>query len=333
VFTLLAIGATFAVFWRRRMNRPLPIVIFDTGAHNRLAKNLGNRNHLFTGIRSRYFFRLAGLSYEEMASTPDLAQRRAFLNDTRRLKEGPWDCLNPVNEVLRLLIAAHTAAPEKFNWLAIDVRSGELNHEITVGSLTADDELAEQQRNAQKASLQEYKGVWVSLRPKLDSAFAAAGKPRPTTFKDTVNEYGPSLLPGFAKGLYDAGLRTDAALRGETVSPDTSPEVVQHFIDNCPPFRATLYAFLMSWYQHSARDESGEKFKAGRNDLFMATYPPVLEEPANQQAPFCARPSHPGRCSCMAGATVSSHPTGLNIVGDRFGDKSQVVLYGFSIIL
>jgi hypothetical protein len=255
----------------------LPIAIFDTGAHNRLAKDSGDRDHIFAGIKSKYFFRLAGLSYEEMVSTPDLAQRRAFLDDARRLKEGPWDCLNPVNEVLRLLIAAHAAAPEKFNWLMIDVRSGELNHEIAVGSLTADDELSEQQRNAQKASLQEYKAMWVALRPQLVSAFVAAGKPRPTTFKDAVNEYGPSLLRGFAKGLYDAGLRADAALRGGIVSFDTSAEVVQHFMDNCPPFLATLYACLMSWYQLSARDESGERFKAGRNDLFMATYLPYCD--------------------------------------------------------
>jgi len=275
---MLVISAVLAaVFRRRRVTLRLPIAIFDTGAHNRLAKDPGNRDHIFAAIKSKYFFRLAGLSYEEMVSTPDLAQRRAFLGDARRLKDGPWDCLNPVNEVLRLLIAAHAAAPEKFNWLMIDVRSGELNHEIAVGSLTADDELSELQRNAQKASLQEYKAMWVALRPQLDSAFVAAGKPRPTTFKDVVNEYGPSLLRGFAKGLYDAGLRADAALRGAIVSVDTRPEVVQHFIDNCPPFIATLYAFLMSWYQFSARDESGERFKAGRNDLLMVTYLPYCD--------------------------------------------------------
>jgi hypothetical protein len=255
----------------------LPIAIFDTGAHNRLAKEPADRDRLFAGIKSKYFFRLAGLSYEEMVSSPDLAQRRAFLDDARRLKEGPWDCLNPVNEVLRLLIVAHAAAPERFNWRMIDVRSGELNHEIAVGSLTSDDELAEQQRNAQKASLQEYKAMWVALRSKLDPAFVAAGKPRPTAFKDTVIEYGPSLLPGFAKGLYDAGLRAGTALRGEILSVDTPPEAVQHFMDNCPPFLASLYAFLMSWYQHSARDERGERFKAGRNDLFMATYLPYCD--------------------------------------------------------
>lgn len=272
---LVAVGMILMAFIkRRRMNRALPIVIFDTGAHNRLAKDPGDKERIFTGIRSHYFFRLGGLSYEELVSTPDSTQRLAFVADCRRLQEGPWDCLNPVYEVLRLLIKAHLADPANFNWLAVDVRSGELNHEVRTGDLTEDDELSEQQRQTQKASLQEYKATWVTLRSKLESAFLAEGKPRPTTFSETVREYGPRLLPGFAKGLYDAGLRADAALRGETITADTPPELVKDFMDKCPPFQTALYAFLMSWYQHSARDESGERFKAGRNDLFMASYLP-----------------------------------------------------------
>lgn len=272
-FVLVIAGAILvALVKRSKMNRALPIVTFDTGAHNRLAKDPGDKERIFIGIRSRYFFRLAGLSYEELISTPESAQRLTFAADCRQLQEGPWDCLNPVYEVLRLLITAHVADPANFNWLAVDVRSGELNYEIRTGGLTTDNQLSEQQRQAQKASLQEYKATWVTLRSKLESAFLAEGKPRPTTFSEAVREYGPRLLPGFAKGLYDAGLRADAALRGETVTADTPQELVKDFMDKCPPFQAALHAFLMSWYQHSARDESGERFKAGRNDLFMASY-------------------------------------------------------------
>jgi hypothetical protein len=55
-------------------------------------------------------------------------------------------------------------------------------------------------------------------------------------------------------------------------------EPVPHLLVDCLKARmATLYAFLMSWYQHSARDESGERFKAGRNDLFMASYLPYCD--------------------------------------------------------
>ena len=59
---------------------------------------------------------------------------------------------------------------------------------------------------------------------------------------------------------------------------DTDIDTVKHFIDNCPPFRALLCAVLMSWYHHSAREEdSGERFTAGRNDLFMSIYLPFCD--------------------------------------------------------
>jgi hypothetical protein len=77
---LVTAGVILAAFMkRRRMNRALPIVVFDTGAHNRLAKDPGDKERIFTGIRSRYFFRLGGLSYEELVSTPNSPQRLAFL--------------------------------------------------------------------------------------------------------------------------------------------------------------------------------------------------------------------------------------------------------------
>jgi len=53
---------------------------------------------------------------------------------------------------------------------------------------------------------------------------------------------------------------------------------VQHFIDNCPPFRAVLCACMMSWYNTALRDgTTSEKFAAGRNDLYMAVYLPYCD--------------------------------------------------------
>ena len=81
-----------------------------------------------------------------------------------------------------------------------------------------------------------------------------------------------------SKGLYDAGLRFDAELRGEKIEPDTDMATVQRFIDNCPPFRAQLCALLMSWYNTSLRDgNTSEKLAAGRNDLFMSMYLPFCD--------------------------------------------------------
>jgi hypothetical protein len=260
------------------MSIRLPIVSFDTGAHNRLTDEGGSSESILAAIKSKFFFRLVGLSYEELVSTPDATRRLAFLEDCRKLQMGLWDCLNPHYEVLKLLIKAHADNPANFQWLAVDVRSGELNHEIRAGELTADDALSTQQWHEQKEALKGYKQMWVDLRSKLDAAFIAEGKPRPTAFKDAFQEHGPQLFPSIGKGLYDGGLRALAGERGEQIQVDTDIEQVKHFIDTCPPFRALLCAILMSWYHYSAREEdSGERFRAGRNDLFMSLYLPYCD--------------------------------------------------------
>lgn len=255
------------------------ILTFDTSVHNRLVKIGASANPIYNAVRLQYFFRLAGLSFEEMISTPQFADRRALLDGCRRLTAGRWwDCLNPPYEILRSLIVAHAADPSSFQWLTVDVRSGGLAHEIRTGELTADDALADLQRTEQNSSIKGYKAQWVQLRSHLDPIFAAQGIPRPKTFDEAFKNGSPALLPALGKGLYDAGLRFDAALRNEKIEPDTDVATVQHFIDNCPPFRAQLCALLMSWYNSSLRDgNTSEKFAAGRNDLFMSVYLPFCD--------------------------------------------------------
>jgi hypothetical protein len=271
-------GKTMEDFYRENRR----VLTFDTSVHNRLVKIGVSSNPIYAAIKSHYFFRLAGLSFEEMVSTPQAADRLALLDGCRRLTAGPagraWDCLNPPYEILRILIAAHAKDPANFKWLAVDVRSGGLAHEIRTGELTADDALANLQRTEQNASIKSYKAMWVQLRDKLDPIFAAQSIPRPKTFEEAFRNGNSGLFPGMGKGFYDAGLRFDAELRGEKIEPDTDMATVQHFIDNCLPFRALLCACLMSWYNTSLRDGNGcEKFAAGRNDLFMAVYLPYCD--------------------------------------------------------
>ena len=270
-------GKTIQDFYKENRR----VLTFDTSVHNRLVSIGTSASPIYAAIKSRYFFRLAGLSFEEMMSTPQAADRVALLDGCRQLTAGArrsWDCLNPPYELLRILIAAYDKAPGNFRWLAVDVRSGGLAYEIRTGGSTADDALANLQRTEQNASIKNYKAMWVKLRDKLDPIFAAQDIPRPKTFEEAFNIGSSKLFPEVGKGLYDAGLRFNAQLRGEKFEPDTDMAKVQHFIDNCPPFRAVICSFVMSWYNTSLRvGNTSEKFAAGRNDLFMAVYLPYCD--------------------------------------------------------
>lgn len=255
------------------------VLTFDSSVHNRLVKIGESANPIYAGIKSRYFFRLAGLSFEEMMSTPQAADRLALLDGCRKLTRGRWwDCLNPPYELLRILVVAHASDPSNFRWLEVDVRSGGLAYEIRNGELTADDTLANLQRTEQNVAIKAYKSFWIQLRSRLDPIFEEQGIPRPETFAEAFENASSTLLPAMGKEFYDAGLRFDAVLREKRIEPDTDMDAVRHFIATCPPFRALLCAVLMSWYNTSLRKgNTSEKFGAGRNDMFMAVYLPLCD--------------------------------------------------------
>jgi hypothetical protein len=258
--------------------QPLTTVSFDTGAHNRLAEQGSYAESILAAIKRTFLFRLVGLSYEELFSTPNASLRLVFVEHCRKLQEGPCDCLSPHYELLKLLINAHRNNPEQFRWSTIDVKSHELDHEVRFGETVIDDKLSDDQRLQQKQVLKDYKQMWVDLRTQLEPAFVARGNMRPTSFKEAFATYGSQALSAMGKRLYDGGLKRIAADSGSVCEFDTDVHLVTRFIDACPPFRAFLCSLLMSWYHHSARDKSlGERFAAGRNDLFMSVYLPYCD--------------------------------------------------------
>jgi hypothetical protein len=68
------------------------------------------------------------------------------------------------------------------------------------------------------------------------------------------------------KLLYDPIAKTDAV-----------EATIKDFLGDCPPFRAVIYAMLMSWYHLAVRDDTGETYRAGRNDLLMAAHLPYCD--------------------------------------------------------
>ena len=70
------------------MRSDIPIVSFDTSAHNRLVKDGACSEAVMAGIKSRFFFRFAALSIEELVATPDVALREAFFFRSWRPRRG-----------------------------------------------------------------------------------------------------------------------------------------------------------------------------------------------------------------------------------------------------
>lgn len=82
--------------------------------------------------------------------------------------------------------------------------------------------------------------------------FVAHGEAPPSTFRQAITRLQGegSLIWSMGKLLYDRAAETDA-----------SEATIKEFMKVCPPFRALIYAMLLSWYDRSVRHRhTGEKF-------------------------------------------------------------------------
>ncbi len=141
----------------------LPVVCFDTSAHNRLVDD-GPRSEPIMAVQLGLFFRFAGLSIEEMIATPDPAKRAALFGYCGRVQKGRTDCIQPQNELLRLLILAHSKDPSAFDWKSVNVRALDYERGIGDRTLIGDEELSADQRRDQFSRAKEYDKIFSGPR-------------------------------------------------------------------------------------------------------------------------------------------------------------------------
>lgn len=249
-----------------------PIVSFDTSAHNRLVKDGALSEPIFAGLGSGMFFRFAGLSIEEMFAHPKAPDRVALFDACRRLQKGPSECIYPHNEIIRRLAVDHCKNPAGFNWKTVNVRDVECEKEIQRPRLIADEQLSTDQRNAQFQGAKDYEHIFsADLRIKIDRVFASHKEAPPATYLQAVTRAKngtPNLVTAIGKRLYDRAAETNA-----------SEATIEAFVDVCPPFHASIYALLMTWYHRCVRHpHAGERFTAGRNDLLMSAHLPYCDK-------------------------------------------------------
>lgn len=248
----------------------VPIVSFDTSAHNRLVDDGPRSEPILAGINSELWFRFAGLSVEELFACRETNDREALFTSCRRLQRGTSECLLPTNLLIEQLILNHFNDPATFNWKTVNVRWPDCERAIRNPEFFSDEQASKEQREFQLERKKLGKQQYVPLRPKLQAIFEAHGEPPPATFRPAIsrleNSEGSSVW-AVAQRFYD-----------RVTKMDTDEATVKEFMRVCPPFRALIYAMFIPWYNTAVRDYlAGEKLNAGSNDLFMSVYLPYCD--------------------------------------------------------
>jgi len=252
----------------------VPIVSFDTSAHNRLVDDGPRSEPIMAGINSGLWFRFAGLSVEELFACSVTDERNSLLASCRRLQSGPSECLLASNLLTEQLILAHFNDPATFDWKTVNVRWSDCEKAIRNSGSFTDEQVSKEQREFQSVrktlGKQQAERQRVSLRPKIQAIFQAHGEAPPATFRPAIsrleNSEGSSVW-AVAQRFYD-----------HVTKMDTDAATVKEFMSVCPPFRALVYAMFIPWYNTAVRDYlAGEKLSAGSNDLFMSVYLPYCD--------------------------------------------------------
>jgi hypothetical protein len=247
----------------------IPIVSFDTSTHNELVKDAPRAEIVLAALKSGLSFRFVSLSIDEMVATADPAKRAALFAYCSRIQDGLSECICPHNELIKRMVVAYHKNPAAFNWKTVDVKARGYERAIRSRELVNNEELSAEQRADLKTRSREYEDMWARLNPELKEVFKKYGEAPPPAFREFVARVQSqgSLIGYIGKLLYDRA--------AETVASETT---IKEFMETCPPFRAMVYAILLSWYDRAVRDEKGEKFEAGRNDMFMAMHLPYCDK-------------------------------------------------------
>jgi hypothetical protein len=246
----------------------IPIVTFDTNAHNRLVDDL--RSESVLAEMKSMWFRFAGLSMEELFATSPASRRNDLFTSCRKIQSGPSECFLPSNLLTEQLILAHFNDPAGFNWKTVDVRWPDCDRAIRDPKFYDDEPVSKEQRDFQWELRQSDKQRFVKLRPQLQPIFAAHGEAPPTTCREAIfrlDNVGNGAMWYQAQFYYDL-----------VTTMDSTEATVKEFAAACPPFLALIYAKFLPWYNNAVRDpNTGERVIAGSNDLYMSVYLPYVD--------------------------------------------------------
>jgi hypothetical protein len=242
----------------------LPTIAFDTSVINWMAKDASRSESFIAALRSGFSVQLTGMVVGELISTQNPTKRELLIACCQKLLSSGRS-IWPPHEIIRLLILAHHGNPIGFDWRRVDISAPEYARAIVERDF--DDALCLEEWKMQKHLEDQFLNHWRDLGTTLQPLFVEKPSLRPKTYAKAVvvATQKTSILFAIAQGLY-----------AKVATVKLNDAEIKGFMDVCPPFRASCYAVLGSWFDCSLKYPP-PKNPAGRNDHMMAAYLPYCE--------------------------------------------------------
>jgi hypothetical protein len=253
-----------------------PILGFDTSVINAIHQDGASAEPLLAGLSAGYAIRLNGITLDEIIAHSTVAERERLRKLCRKLlANGEGDVLLPYHEITkRLAVAFESGRP--FGWTSVDVRSSVYSDFLREKEMhdvfkehTDYENFSSEQRVSAAETAEQFEDVFLVTRPEFRKIREGGqvGK-----WPKSASELALRLQkPGGEYWNYAAVLYKKAT--GVAVDK----EKIKRFVAACPPFRALLAAIVVVLYERAVCEKVKTK-RAGKNDVFMATYLPYCDE-------------------------------------------------------
>jgi len=241
-------------------------IIFDTSGLNALVDDPDSAL-IVKSLNVGFRVRLSETSICEVVGTSRPERRERLLDLCRHLVHA-GEGMVPFHEIIQGMSRAHATNSSVFDWRRVDVRWPELEEEIARRTFITDADLAKDVKADNKSWNKQFEEMWRDARAKFEPELTVDGaEPISVTAVFEALEAEDSPLWQLAADIYKT-----------TTGLDLSRNEAKAFAEACPPAKAMLFAGCVGqyhWGLKAAKEEA--RYKAGRLDLFSATYLPFCD--------------------------------------------------------